>query len=324
MLDVRRLKVLREVARQGSFSAAADVLSYTQSAVSQQIAALERETGTVLVDRTRRGIRLTDAGAALVEHAEGIFASLAAAQEEIEAIAGLRGGRLRLASFPTAGATLVPLAVADFTRRHPQVELSLVEAEPEESLPRLRAGDLEVALVFDYPDLPRARGESLHDGVELVPLLEDPMYLALPRGHRLAQRARVRLEDAADELWVEGNPAGLCGAMHRNACHSAGFEPRVGFESDDYNVVQGLVAAGVGLSLLPMLALTNVREDIVVRSLGSQTPVRRVSAAVAAGSYRSPATAAMLEVLQSTGARYAEDQSAARVLAAAPAQAGAA
>jgi DNA-binding transcriptional LysR family regulator len=308
MIDVRRLRVLREVARHGSFSAAADALSYTQSAVSQQIAALERETGTVLIDRARRGIRLTDAGRALVDHAEGIFASLAAAQDEIEAIAGLRAGRLRLASFPTAGASLVPLAVAEFTRRYPDVELSLVEAEPDESLPRLRAGELEVALVFDYPDLPRAGTEPPHEGVELVHLLEDPMYLAVPRSHPLARREHVRLEDAADELWVEGNPSGCCGAMHRTACLSAGFEPRVGFESDDYNVVQGLVAAGVGLSLLPMLALTNLREDIAVRSLGPQTPVRRVSAAVAAGAYRSPATTAMLGVLQATGARYAEER----------------
>ena len=136
------------------------------------------------------------------------------------------------------------------------------------------------------------------------------MYLALPRGHRLAQRARVRLEDAADELWVEGNPAGLCGAMHRNACHSAGFEPRVGFESDDYNVVQGLVAAGVAVSLLPMLALTNVRDDVVIRSLGRETPVRRVSAAARSGGYRSPATTAMLTILEQAAHDYSQRQSA--------------
>src|SRR5919197_2895512 len=118
MLDVRRLRVLREVAAQGSFSAAAEALSYTQSAVSQQIAALEREAGTTLVERGARGIRLTDAGLALVEHADGILARLAAAESELEAIAGLRGGRLRLASFATAGAALVPLAIAHFSRRH--------------------------------------------------------------------------------------------------------------------------------------------------------------------------------------------------------------
>ncbi len=130
MLDVKRLRVLREVARQGSFSAAAEALSYTQSAISQQIAALERETGTSLVDRGPRGIRMTDAGEALVRHADAILARLTDAEAELEAIAGLRGGRLRLGSFPTAGATLMPRAIAKFNQRHPGVELGVVEADP--------------------------------------------------------------------------------------------------------------------------------------------------------------------------------------------------
>src|SRR5437764_3499949 len=160
MLDVKRLRVLREVAQQGSFSAAGESLGYTQSAVSQQIAALERETGSALVERNARGVRLTDAGRALVEHADGILARVAAAEEELDAIAGLRGGRLRLASFPTAGATLVPLAIAEFSHRHPGVELSLVEAEVEESIPRLKAGELDVALIFEYSSLPRSYYED--------------------------------------------------------------------------------------------------------------------------------------------------------------------
>src|SRR6266550_5075522 len=154
MLDVKRLKVLREVARSGSFSAAADELGYTQPAVSQQISTLEREAGTRLLQRGARGVTLTDAGRALVDHSDAILARLAAAEDELEAIAGLRGGRLRLASFPTAGATLVPLAIAEFSRRHPGVELSLVEAEVEDSLPRLKAGELDVALIFEYSSLP--------------------------------------------------------------------------------------------------------------------------------------------------------------------------
>ncbi|HEY4746121.1 MAG TPA: LysR family transcriptional regulator, partial [Steroidobacteraceae bacterium] len=154
MLDVKRLKVLREVARTGSFSAAAEELGYTQPAISQQISALEREAGTRLLQRGARGVTLTDAGRSLVDHSDAILARLAAAEEELEAIAGLRGGRLRLASFPTAGATLVPLAIAMFSDRHPDVELSLIEAEPEDSLPRLRAGDLDVALTFEYSSLP--------------------------------------------------------------------------------------------------------------------------------------------------------------------------
>src|SRR5436305_3796917 len=140
MLDVRRMRVLREVAQRGSFSAAADALSFTQSAVSQQIAALEREAGAVLVQRSARGVRLTEAGEALVRHTEAILARLAEAESELEAIAGLRGGRLRLAAFESAAATLMPLAIAAFRARHPGVELTMMMGEPEDTMPLLKAG----------------------------------------------------------------------------------------------------------------------------------------------------------------------------------------
>src|SRR3954447_9804276 len=150
MLDVRRMRVLREVAARGSFSGAAEALSFTQSAISQQIAALERETGTKLVERGARGIRLTQAGGVLVRHAEVVLARLANAEEELAALAGLRGGRLRLSSFQSAGATLVPRAVAEFHERYPEVELGLVDAEPEEATELLRAGEIGLALVYDF------------------------------------------------------------------------------------------------------------------------------------------------------------------------------
>src|SRR5919202_3776476 len=149
MLDVRRMRVLREVAAQRSFSAAAEKLGYTQSAVSQQIAALEREAGATLIERNPRGIRLTDAGEALVRHADKILARLAEAEAELDAIAGLRGGRPRLATFPPAGATPVPRAIREFNQRHPDVELTLTDLEPHESLPLLKAGELDLILVED-------------------------------------------------------------------------------------------------------------------------------------------------------------------------------
>ena len=152
------MRVLREVAQRGSFSAAAEALSFTQSAVSQQIAALEREAGTTLVERSVRGIRLTDAGRALVRHTEAILGRLAEAEAELEAIAGLRGGRLRMASFESAGATLMPLAIATFRERHPAVELSLSLAEPMDSLPKLKSGELEIALTFDPNDVASRAG----------------------------------------------------------------------------------------------------------------------------------------------------------------------
>ena len=304
MLDVKQLRVLKEVAALGSFSAAAESLSYTQPAISQQIAALERAAGSRLVDRTSRGVRLTDAGRALVEHAEAVLQRLAAAEAELEAIAGVRGGRVRLASFPTAGASIAPPAVAAFSQRHPGVELSLLEAEPEEAVPLLNAAELEVALVFEYSHIAQPEFDRLFEGVELMHLLDDPMYLAMPHDHSAAQRKRLRLEDLAEETWIQDDCSGPCGRLHLAACQSAGFEPKIGFMSDDYNVVQGLVAAGVGVSLLPALALANMREDIVVRSLGPSAPRRRIMAATLDARYRSPATDAMLAILGEVAADF--------------------
>src|SRR5919106_219429 len=191
MLDVRRMRVLREVALRGSFSAAAEALSFTQSAVSQQIAALEREAGAVLVQRSARGVRLTEAGEALVRHAEAIMARLAEAEAELEAIAGLRGGRLRMAAFESAGATLMPLAIAGFRERHPAVELSLSLSEPEDCVPLLKSGDLDLGIVFGPP----AAGDD--DGIPPVPLLENPISLLPPREPPLPPRRRIRLADLA-------------------------------------------------------------------------------------------------------------------------------
>jgi DNA-binding transcriptional LysR family regulator len=300
MLDVRRMRVLREVAQRGSFSAAAESLSFTQSAVSQQIAALEREAGTMLVERSVRGIRLTDAGRALVRHTEAILGRLAEAEAELEAIAGLRGGRLRMASFESAGATLMPLAIATFRERHPAVELSLSLAEPLDSLPKLKSGELEIALSFDPNDVAVPGGES----IEHVHLLDDPLYLALAPDHPLANKRNLRLADFASDPWIEGTPNCACSAMLRRACERVGFSPRIAFESDDYAAIQGFVAAGVGVALIAELALTTVRDDIVIRSLGRETPMRRIHAAALAGGYRSPATTAMLEILTDVAANY--------------------
>ncbi len=300
MLDVRRMRVLREVAQRGSFSAAAEALSFTQSAISQQIAALEREAGTTLVERNVRGIRLTDAGRALVGHTDAILGRLAEAEAELEAIAGLKGGRVRMAAFESAGATLMPLAIATFRERHPAVELTLSLAEPGESVPKLKSGELELALSFD------AQGMATPGDVAIdrVHLLDDPLYLALSPNHPLAGKRHLRLADLAGEAWIEGTPGCACNAMLRRACEGAGYEPRIAFESDDYAAIQGFVAAGVGVALIAELALTTVRDDIVIRSLGRETPVRRIHAATLGGGYRSPATAAMLEVLTATAAGY--------------------
>jgi DNA-binding transcriptional LysR family regulator len=301
MLDVKRLRVLREVASHGSFSAAAEALAYTQSAVSQQIAALEREAGTVLVDRNARGVRLTDAGEALVRHADAILARLADAEAELEAIAGLRGGRLRLVAFPSAGATLAPRAVAAFRERHPAVDITLIPGEPEDGIAALKAGETDIALLIE------SGFETCYDpSIERTPVMEDPMYVVLPAGHRLAERRRLRLDDLRDESWIMGAPTTTCpdSEILLRACQGAGFEPRIAFNSDDYLAIQGFVAAGVGVALVPDLALLAVRDDVVVRQLRTRAPVRHIVAGTLAGGYCSPAKQAMLEILCEVGREF--------------------
>jgi DNA-binding transcriptional LysR family regulator len=301
MLDVKRLRVLREVAAHGSFSAAAEALAYTQSAVSQQIAALEREAGTVLVDRNARGVKLTDAGEALVRHADAILARLADAEAELEAIAGLRGGRLRLVAFPSAGATLAPRAVAAFRERHPAVDITLIPGEPEDGIAALKAGETDIALLIE------SGFETCHDpAIERTPIMEDPMYALLPAGHPLAERRRLRLDDLRDDSWIMGPPVTTCpdSEILLRACQGAGFEPRIAFNSDDYLAIQGFVAAGMGVSLIPDLALLAVRDDVVVRQLRTRPPVRHIVAGTLAGGYCSPAKEAMLEILCEVGREF--------------------
>jgi molybdate transport repressor ModE-like protein len=237
MLDVRRLVVLREVATQGSFSAAAQALTYSQSAVSQQIATLEREAGARLVQRQGRGIRLTDAGQALVRRADAILTELAAAETDLRLIAGLRGGQVRVSTFASAATSLLPAAVTAFRAAHPgvRVELSLVE-ETSEAVEGLRAGRADLALLAEPLDQP------VSGPVETHRLLDDPMLAVLPAGHRLARRRTVRLDDLAAEPWVLGGGPGCSDrAIILRACHAAGFEPRVSveFPTDDYNATQG-------------------------------------------------------------------------------------
>lgn len=299
MLDVGRLRVLREVARQGSLTRAAGVLSYTPSAVSQQIATLEREAGAPLVERLPRGVRLTEAGRALVGHADAILTELAAAETSLAAIARGGGGRLRIGSFTTANATLLPLAVAAFRHDHPDVELVLREADADEALARLAARELDLALVYAFPVVPVAVPAS----VELVELLDDPLHVVLPRGHPATDRPRVRLRDLREEAWIQGVHHGSTIDVLPRACRQAGFEPHITFRTDDQVTVQGLVAAGLGVALASWLILPVTRGDLVVRPLDEPALTRRVQAALPGGPYRLPAAAAMVAAFRATAAR---------------------
>jgi DNA-binding transcriptional LysR family regulator len=303
MFELKHLRVFKAVAERGSFSAAAEALNYSQPAISQQIAALERSAGTRLVDRAPRGIHLTEAGRALLGHAEAVLARLVEAEAELEAINGVRAGRVRLASFPTGGASLIPPATAAFGERYPGVELVLSMAEAPESRELLRTGEVDIALLLESGFEP----DSQNERIERVHLLDDPMYLALPVDHPLAAKRKVRLADLADETWMHGShSSSSCpdAAIFLRACHGAGFEPRVALQNDDYAAIQGFVAARVGVSLIPQLALQSVRDDIVIRALTEPRVVRRVVAATPANGQASPATRAMLDILQEVSADY--------------------
>ncbi|MEU3482558.1 MULTISPECIES: LysR family transcriptional regulator [Streptomyces] len=252
MIEARHLRVLRAVAATGSFSAAARELGCTQPAVSQQMKALETSAGTPLLIRTGREMRLTQAGEVLVRHASGILAGLTAAEEEVAAIAGLRAGRVRLVSFPSGSSTLVPTALAALRAKHPGTRVSLVEAEPPRSIEMLREGDCDVALAFRY-----GAGLAEWDDLVVRPLLADRLVGLVPEGHRLAGAGSVGIAELAEESWIAGCPR--CRRQLVDVCEEAGFTPRIDFATDDYPAVVGLVGAGLGVAVLPELAIESVR-----------------------------------------------------------------
>jgi DNA-binding transcriptional LysR family regulator len=294
--------VLSEVAARGSFSAAAESLTLTQSAVSQHVAALEREVGLALVERGTRPVELTEAGHALTRHATGIFARLDGAEQELGEIAGRRRGRLRFGSFPTALATLVPPAFARFRRRHREVTLTVVDDHLQRLIPRLEGGELDLALIYEHEALPEIAARDL----ERTPLVEDVFPAVLPAGHRLARRRRaIELSDLAGEPWIGGAPTSAWFRIVAHACGRAGFAPEVGFASDDYIAVQALVAAGLGVSVIPGLAVAHPLPGVEVRTLASGAPVRHISAARPPDGYHGPAVTAMLDSLRAAAKAFA-------------------
>jgi DNA-binding transcriptional LysR family regulator len=271
MLDLTRLRVLVAVARTGSVTAAAEALHYAQPSVSHHLAKLETEVGVPLVQRVGRGIRLTDAGRLLVARAEEILGQVESAQAELAAHAGLRTGRVRLAAFPSALATLVPVAAARLAAEHPEIELALTEAEPPEALAALRNAEVDVALVFEHDDVPAGDRRN----TTMTMLLEEPLYLVAPHpDHQGGPRGE--LANYAGARWIAG--CQRCRAHLLAASAAAGFTPDIAFETDDYVAVQALVAAGLGVSTLPGLALiANRHPGVRVRRLAGER--RRVLAA---------------------------------------------
>jgi DNA-binding transcriptional LysR family regulator len=270
MLDVRRLRVLRAVAVRGSIAAAAELLDYTPSAVSQQLFTLEREIGIALLERGPRSVTLTDAGRALVEHAEVILRRLEIAETEVLAIAGLEGGRLRMATFRSVGETLVADAIQTFSSRHPLVDLTLTEGEPEEYLSRVSHSELDLGLTFEYDTVPT----SPVRGLDRALLFREPMDVAVPLDHPVAGGDGVDLRALADEAWIASTPTSAVHAFTYNVCRTAGFEPRVAFETNDYHVAQALVASGAGVTFLPRVSLHNLNPGVVALPVLGEPPMR--------------------------------------------------
>jgi DNA-binding transcriptional LysR family regulator len=276
MLDARRLQALHAVADSGSVRDAAARLGYTPSAVSQHLAALERETRSVLLEPSGRGVRLTAAGRLLAEHATDILDRMAEAEAALAALSAGELGVLRLASFATAGGQLLPPALARVRAVLPNLDISVRVAERDDAISLLRRGELDVAVIEAHASAFTAD----RDHLLVHPLLTDPFRIVVPRGHRLARRRVIALSDAAAEPWIDVScEKGCCRTETTAAFDRAGFTPRRAIEADDYWPAQGFVAAGLGLALIPQLALGVRHDDVAVRRLHSASqPERRIFA----------------------------------------------
>jgi DNA-binding transcriptional LysR family regulator len=290
MLDTWTLRVLVEVADRSSFSAAAAALSMTQPAVSRQIAGLERRLGMRLFWRVPRGVRATSAGEVAIELARDVVARLRAMETRLAAYGTLEAGCLRLSAFPSANTYLVPEAIRRFGDQHPGVTLSLDQTDQDNPLRAVQDGRIDLALLTAWQPVGE-RGD-----VELVPLLDEELLLALPTRHPLARCGRVRLRELRDETWIEGAHPDCLGPIPRLA-EALGNPPRIGFTCDDWNGKQALVAAGAGLALVPTLARAAIRSDVALRPTDPPLPVRRLFAAAPAPPFRPPAAAAMITLL---------------------------
>jgi DNA-binding transcriptional LysR family regulator len=294
-MDAHSMLVFRQVARTGSMTAAAQALSWTQPAVSQHVRRLERALGTPLLLRSGRTTRLSEAGEVVARHAERIAAAMDAAQREVADLTGRRTGRVRLQAFPSASATLVPAALALLADRHPGLEPVTTEANPIHAERAVRAGDCDVAVVSTYDD----DGRTDYPDLVVVPLLVEPVLAVLPAGSALGVGATLSLDRLSDQTWIAG--CEMCRGHLVRAAAAAGFAPDIRHATDDPLVAQGLVAAELGVTLLPARALTAVRHPGIVA-----VPVEgqhfRVSAVARPETAEVPAVAALLEVLTEAAA----------------------
>jgi DNA-binding transcriptional LysR family regulator len=300
MLDVRRLRVLRELAARGTVAATAEALGYTPPAVSQQLAALEREAGVELLERNGRRRRLTPAGEELVARTEAVLSALEAAEAAVQKVTTTVAGTVRLASINSIQNRLLPQTLGELARRHPDLRLTTRELEPAESLPALKLGELDVALAAEYDFAPIEPDPALERHV----LADDPNRLAVPAGHPAAARpsGSVPIEELAGEPWIAGREGTFCHATVVNTCRRAGVEPDIVHRTNDFDVSYALVAAGAGIAIVPALAGPPPAGVALIEPAGG-LPLRKLFAAVRTGAVERPAVAAVLDRLSSTACR---------------------
>jgi DNA-binding transcriptional LysR family regulator len=294
MYDVRRLRLLRELAARGTVTAVAEALAYTPSAVSQQLAQLERDADVALLERAGRGVRLTEAGRRLAGHADAIMARMEAAEADLAGLSGQASGRLRVACFQTAAGALVLPALATLLERHPSVVPELVDIEAEEALPGLRLGEFDLVVAEEYDHAPRRRDVAF----ERTELGHDRMLVALPGRHPLAARERIGLADLAGETWVTSREDTLFAAMVARACRAVGgFEPLVRHRTNDLRLLFELVATHNAVGLAPALGRGWLAPGVALRPLSGPRLERRIFTAVRRGTGAHPAIRALQEAL---------------------------
>jgi DNA-binding transcriptional LysR family regulator len=297
MLDLRRVRLLRELAARGTIAAVADALQFTPSAVSQQLAILEREAGVPLLERAGRGVRLTDAALTLVEHADALLERAALAEADLAAAAGTVTGRARVAGFQSVMLKLAIPAIEALARDAPRLRCELVEAEPEQAIPALTLGDIDVVLADEWQHQPRALPPSL----ERHELLSDPVNVVLPEAHPALRRhtGAVPLAELADEPWATGHPAMGWEEMTQRICRElGGFEPDIRFRANDANVSLALVAHGLALALIPDLPLVGGRPGVAIRPIAESEVTRAIFAVTRAADAARPSTQALLAAIR--------------------------
>ena len=298
LLDVGRLRLLREVGRRGTIAAAARALGLTPSAVSQQLAVLEREAGAPLLDRSPRGVVLTGAGEALSAHADAVIDLLARARADLEQRHGEIAGEVRLATVASAAATIVSAAALSLRHDHEGIDLHVQTAEPAHSLDLLMGGEVDLALIDEYDYQPVA----LADYLVIHALRTEPLVVVAPAG-RLAGRRPVKLAELAELDWVMPPDDAACGFAVRAACRAAGFEPRVRWETDDMLLLARAVGAGHGVAVLPRLAVDESAAGVDVRALAAPTLTRRLSAVARSAGMGRPVVQAVLAALTAAANR---------------------